>query len=202
MKHYATQCRGVTLIFQTLLHTIEREDRNEDADGRYGAYEEIGMHVTAADLNMDGVQEVILGNTLVDPSGNTLCQATGLEDGYTASADVNGDGQGEVIVVGNGRVGVYDSTCGVVDTWSLAGGGTGGPPTVSDFDADGEVEIGIADADTYTVYERDGQVLWSHPVSDASSHATGSPASLTATARRLLPLFLPFPRFIFCWLSN
>ena len=147
---------------------------NEDAEGRYDAYDEIGMHVTAADLNMDGVQEVILGHTLVDPFGNTLCQATGLEDGYTAPADVNGDGQGEVVVVGNGRVGVYDSTCSVVDTWSLAGGGTGGPPTVSDFDADGEVEIGIADADTYTVYERDGQVLWSHPVSDASSHATGS----------------------------
>lgn len=148
--------------------------KNRDAQARYQAYEEIGMHVTAADLDMDGVQEVILGHTLGDPSGATICQAAGLEDGYAAPADFDGDGEGEVVVVGNGMAGIYDSTCRVAVSWSLAGGGTGGPPTVSDFDADGEVEIGIADADTYTVYERDGQVLWSHPVSDASSHATGS----------------------------
>ncbi|MEC7949124.1 MAG: VCBS repeat-containing protein [Myxococcota bacterium] len=148
--------------------------KNRDAQARYEAYEEIGMHVTAADLNMDGVQEIILGHTLVDPSGATMCQAVGLEDGYAAPADFDGDGDGEVVVVGNGTAGVYDDTCQVSVSWSLAGGGTGGPPTVSDFDADGEVEVGIADADTYTVYERDGQILWSHPVSDASSHATGS----------------------------
>ncbi len=148
--------------------------RNEDAEARFFAYEEIGMHVIAADLNMDGVSEVILGHTLVDPAGDTICQAAGLEDGYTATADFDGDGRGEVVVVGNGLVGVYDSDCQVMASWNLVGGGTGGPPTVSDFDADDGVEIGIADAETYTVYERDGQVLWSHPVSDASSHATGS----------------------------
>ena len=146
----------------------------EDIEARYRAYPDIGMHATAADLNMDGVQEVIIGNTLVDPMGATICQALSLPDGYTAPADFDGDGQGEVVVVGNGVMGIYDSSCGVSASWSLAGGGTGGPPTVSDFDADGEVEIGVADADTYTVYERDGQVLWSHPVSDESSHATGS----------------------------
>ncbi|MBO84264.1 MAG: hypothetical protein CL927_02805 [Deltaproteobacteria bacterium] len=148
--------------------------RNDDAEGRFFAYEEIGMHVTAADLDMDGVSEVILGHTLVDPQGNTICQASGLEDGYTAPADVNADGFGEVVVVGNGVVGVYDHDCRVLSSWTLVGGGTGGPPTISDFDIDGEVEIGVAEAETYTVYERDGTVLWSHPVSDDSSYATGS----------------------------
>jgi hypothetical protein len=147
---------------------------NDDAVARFFAYPQIGMHVVAADLDMDGVSEVILGHTLGDPSGDTICQASELEDGYTAVADFDGDGKGEVIVVGDGLVGVYDSACQVSASWSLVGGGTGGPPTVSDFDADGAVEIGIAEAETYTVYERDGTVLWSHPVTDDSSHATGS----------------------------
>ena len=154
--------------------TGELRGRNDDAEGRFFAYEEIGMHVAAADLNMDGVSEILLGNTLVDPSGATICQAIDLEDGYTAAADFDADGAGEVVVVGNGLVGIYDQNCQVWSSWTLVGGGTGGPPTVSDFDTDGHVEIGIAEAETYTVYESDGSVLWSHPVSDESSHATGS----------------------------
>jgi outer membrane protein assembly factor BamB len=146
----------------------------EGADGRYYAYEEIGMHSMVADLDMDGISEIIVGNMLVDPEGETLCLVEDLQDGFTAAADFDGDGQGEVVVVGNGLVGVYDMDCRVLASWSLEGGGTGGPPTVSDFDTDGQVEIGIADSHTYSVYESDGQVLWSLPVADESSHATGS----------------------------
>ena len=81
---------------------------------------------------------------------------------------------GEVVAVGGGNVRIFDTRCGVVAEWPLSGGGNGGPPTVSDFDADGDPEIGVADASTYSVYEGDGRLLWSMPVKDESSHVTGS----------------------------
>ena len=58
--------------------------------------------------------------------------------------------------------------------WPLQGGGTGGPPTIADYDGDMMPEIGLVDAHAYSVYQPDGTVEWSAPVTDASSHATGS----------------------------
>ncbi|MBK8264691.1 MAG: VCBS repeat-containing protein [Nannocystis sp.] len=77
-------------------------------------------------------------------------------------------------------------------------GGRGGPPTVSDFDGDGQVEFAVAGAYFYTVYDPDcanvvpaqrpggkcerapdmlnmpNGVLWAQPASDWSSNITGS----------------------------
>ena len=96
------------------------------------------------------------------------------EDGFTAAADLDGDGEGEFVVVGDGTVRVFNADCSSVTSWTLRSGGTGGPPTISDFDADGQPEIGVAGAYTYDVYEADGTLLWSAPITDASSHSTGS----------------------------
>ena len=51
---------------------------------------------------------------------------------------------------------------------------SGGPPTIADFDGDGEPEIGVAGLTNYVVFETDGSVLWQQPTIDASSAATGS----------------------------
>ena len=77
-------------------------------------------------------------------------------------------------MVGNQTATIYDTDCTVLNAWALQGGGTGGPPTIADYDGDQAPEIGLVDAATYTVYEPDGSVLWSAPVTDMSSHATGS----------------------------
>jgi hypothetical protein len=141
----------------------------------YPAYLEIGAVGAVVDLDLDGFQEIIAGRTLYDPAGEVICSLSDPEiDGYTAAADLDGDGLGEFVVVGNGRVVVADHDCTWRADWPLLGIGTGGPPTIADFDADGEPEIGIASATHYAVYEPDGTILWSHAVTDASSHATGS----------------------------
>jgi hypothetical protein len=143
-------------------------------EGRYFAYFQIGMHSIASDLDLDGIQEVIAGQTIYDPSGQTVCQGATLDDGFPAAADLDMDGLGEVAIVGNGVLSIMEHDCTVTRVTALAGSGNGGPPTIADFDSDGVPEIGVADAETYSVYEVDGTVLWSATVVDDSSHATGS----------------------------
>ena len=144
-------------------------------EGRFPAYSQVGTHTIAADLDMDGILEVIVGGALLDPNGKERCMVDApLQDGFTAAADFDGDGNGEVVLVGNGSLLVYQTDCTVTATWALEGGGNGGPPTVADFDADGTPEIGVAGATLYSVYEADGSLRWSAPITDASSHATGS----------------------------
>ncbi|MDP6931361.1 MAG: VCBS repeat-containing protein [Myxococcota bacterium] len=143
--------------------------------GRYYAYEEIGYHTIVADLDGDGTQEVVAGNTVYDSSGAVVCElAVDDSDGFPAVADLDGDGLGDFVWVGDGIVRVADAACDLQASWSLEGDGNGGPPTISDFDGDGEPEIGMASGSSYAVYETDGTVLWSVEITDDSSHATGS----------------------------
>ena len=142
--------------------------------GRFVAYAEIGMNSIVTDLNVDGVQELIAGRTVYSPTGNIICQGEGPFDGFAAAADLDLDGFGEFVVVGNEKAVVYDSDCSTLAEWPLQGGGTGGPPTIADYDGDMMPEIGLVDANTYSVYQPSGFVEWSTPVTDESSHATGS----------------------------
>lgn len=141
--------------------------------GRGGAYSEMGSHPAVADLDGDGRPEVLAGRTLYDNKGQPICSVEGA-DGFPGVADLDMDGAGEFLLVADGQVSIHDPDCSALASWTLAGGGHGGPPTIADFDNDGLPEIGIAEAATYSVYEADGTLLWSMPVTDDSSHATGS----------------------------
>jgi hypothetical protein len=59
-------------------------------------------------------------------------------------------------------------------TVSVPGGGSGGAPTVADFDGDGLPEVGVAGLSQYSVFDTDGTLMWSNPTSDFSSSKTGS----------------------------
>jgi hypothetical protein len=128
-----------------------------------------------SDLDGDGRQEILAGSTIYGPDASVICsRVDDTADGFTAAADFDGDGMGDVVIVGNNTAAVMDRNCVESALWLLPGDGNGGPPTVADFDADGSPEIGIATATHYAVYEPDGEMLWSHEVTDSSSHATGS----------------------------
>ncbi|MCK6502250.1 hypothetical protein L6R53_02410 [Myxococcota bacterium] len=142
--------------------------------GRFYAYAEMGTHPVVSDLDGDGRQEVIAGRTVYSSDGSVRCTAGGDHDGFTAVADLDGDGQGEFVLVGAGQVQTFDTDCAPMHAWPLAGGGNGGPPTIGDLDQDGRPEIGLCAAELYSAYEVDGTLIWSQPVSDFSSHATGS----------------------------
>ncbi len=147
----------------------------EDGVGGHPAFVEIGRISSVSDLDGDGQQEILAGQSIYGPDGTLRCSNEDPgSDGFTAPADFDLDGQGEVVVIGNSIATVMSIDCEVSASWTLSGEGNGGPPTVADFDADGEPEIGVATATTYTVYEPDGSELWSIPVADSSSHSTGS----------------------------
>ncbi len=173
-----------------------------------------GAFSVALDVDEDGIVE------LVTPSGTYAwsaptrawvreswyaragCMGAGCGEGQVAVANlgdwlterVRDAGLPEVAVVSSGyvRIDTIDGRT-VFGPVALPGGGTGGPPTVADFDGDGRPEIATAGARAYSVIDpdcaaevpaaraggrcetgnREG-VLWSQPSQDASSNVTGS----------------------------
>ncbi len=165
--------------------------------GSNGDY--LGGISTAADLTGDGYPEIISGNQAWSVSwdqpamGPPTVQLTLLweyigPDGFPAVADLDQDGDPEVVLVGDpapynvldGIIVVLDGAtgqlwCGVDPTdalcqgnpslrtqpISIPGGGRGGPPTIADFDGDGRPEIAVAGGSSYSVYDlnRMGEVV-------------------------------------------
>ncbi|GMV38827.1 MAG: hypothetical protein AMXMBFR64_05430 [Myxococcales bacterium] len=200
---------------------------------------------TLADVDGDGVPEVLQGAILYNNAGVVIADNLGLKSvangPLSVVADVDGDGHRE-LVRGDG-VWQFNGSAWVKEPWSgggtdgfvaladfgtwavpglteplpevvvvsqgtvriqtLAGQvvygpydlpffppaptkGTGGPPTVGDFDGDGSPEVALAGRGSYTVFDPgcagspppfgcwgDG-ILWSVPSQDYSSSVTGS----------------------------
>jgi hypothetical protein len=152
-------------------------------EGTNGSY--TGGIAVAADLTADEYPEIITGArawTVNWQPGPTvmlnLFWDSGRPDGYPAVADLDLDGDPEVVLTSEGEITVLNAFtgalwCGVDETdlqcqgnqnlrtqpIAIPGGGLGGPPTIADFDGDGRPEIGVAGGSSYSVYDlyRDGE---------------------------------------------
>jgi hypothetical protein len=167
----------------------------------------VGNPPVVIDVDSDGRLEYVNGATIMqwdtatrgwvaDPIATTT-QA----GGFVAVADFGlfpGAGSfarnvPEVVVIsaGSARVQTLDGTI-VFGPVALPGGGSGGPPTIGDFDGDGRPEFASAGGSSYTVFDLDclttaiGEtagmcpssrtdgVLWTQRSQDQSSNVTGS----------------------------
>ena len=94
-------------------------------------------------------EQVDRAGAAADETVDHAGEALGLEAGLPAGRpDLVRAGGGDVIVTLN------DGT--VLWQQPMPGGGSGGPPTVADFDGDGLPEVGVADLSKYSVFDTDG----------------------------------------------
>ncbi len=180
------------------------------APSDYASYD-VGIPPVLADLYGDGKVELVNGanvwqfdgktNTWVDVA--TYSQVVPSNPGWAAVADMNpydGKHQPEIAVASGGMLTIYSLDHSVFMNMAVGvPGGGGGPPTIADFDNDGLPEVGLAGANSYTVFDPDCQgtprtggkcisrnhcdffggtcpdyILWTRTTQDHSSNITGS----------------------------
>ncbi|EAY26646.1 FG-GAP-like repeat-containing protein [Microscilla marina] len=142
-----------------------------DGSGSSGAHSgENEPFSVAVDVLADGAcancsgLELVAGNTVysVNVATGTLnaevTAAGGLGDGVTSIADVDNDGDLDGIVVSSGKVYVWDlqTSAQLYSTYTLTSTTKGGRANVANFDADDELEIGVAGKDLYIVLDPTG----------------------------------------------
>lgn len=194
-----------------------------------------------ADMNGDGVAEIVIGNRIVQADGSGYVDATitgtaaivalydvdadpeleligingvanydgttlwqeplwGAESGYVAVADMDLDGDPDVVAtsVTSHQVTVRDAATGTLLAGPveitptadpviaarvaavMAANPTrdpltgGGPPTIANFDDDPEPEFALAGGYAYVIFENDATRRWYEVTEDTSSRATGS----------------------------
>lgn len=138
-----------------------------------------------ADVDLDGVPEILAGPTTYEFRDGVLSidrRRADVPDGFVGVANFDADDFAEIVLVGRGEVRVLNHDGSDLTSWApgsggiaaVPGGGYAGPPTIADMDGDGEVEIGIAGASFYVVFNADGSILWQSPIQDISSQVTGS----------------------------
>ena len=132
---------------------------------------EEGSVAVAADLNGDGELEVVVGNAAYRRDGSALWYNGG-SDGIPAVADMDLDGEPEIIVIGGNRVWTMEAD-GTATGWSDSFSNTNylGPPAIDDLDGDGVPEFVIVGSGEMRAYEWDGSRLWTQMVDDSSGAA-------------------------------
>jgi len=143
------------------------------------------------DYNNDGFMDIITGNEVISGEDCSIVSTApdNRPDGYTAVADLDGDGGLEIVVVANGKLYIDDQiqhnliTPFTIDTpftnWKL-NNPIGGAPTIANFDNNpDDLEIAVAGAEFYRVLKPNlvtGEltVLWEKSTTDKSSRQTGS----------------------------
>lgn len=132
------------------------------------------QYSNVVDLDLDGNPEIVSGGKAYKADGTLLWNA-GL-DGWTAVGNFDADPYPEIVIVAyfSGSAYMLEHTGQVKWGPISIPSGRGGAPTVADVDGDGQPEIGIAAATSYTMFRADGSIKWQAPITDGSSAGCSS----------------------------
>ena len=123
------------------------------------------------DLDGDGQREWLDGSAIRQSNGALICE-TGANEGIPTSADLDGDGDGEILINNEGVLSWYQHDCTLGNTWPHSTGLT--QPLIADIDGDGAVEVVLQTESQLIAYEADGTQIWEQLL------ATASPMGATA----------------------
>jgi outer membrane protein assembly factor BamB len=159
------------------------EDMLFDANGQQlldaGVTQIIAEAPALADLDGDDDMELVFGHVAVHHDGAPY-YSTGLIPGFPAVADLDDDPQPEIVVTNETGIHVleHDGTLKFGDLRPTGVPADGlnwaRPVTVHNFDGDPQSEFAMSSRDFYSVYERDGTLVWSAAVLDESGFAAGT----------------------------
>ena len=128
-----------------------------------------------ADLDLDGVEEVITGNAMYSPDGETLWYDASEWDGMVGVANLDDDEFGEFVAVSNNSVRGVDTDG--TELWGpveISTANIMSPPAIDDLDADGYPEIVVAGGNQLLVLNHDGSVAWKTRATDMSGASGAS----------------------------
>ena len=131
----------------------------EDAESDHSSY----WFPVAADLDGDGVQEVLLRNGVHGHTG-ALRFTCGSNVGgaiFSVPTNIDADPEGEVLVANGETLTLCDDDGTVL--WIQTSPANFGPPATADFDRDGLQEFAISMGDRLALIDGDGTELWSTP---------------------------------------
>ncbi len=113
-----------------------------------------------ADIDLDGVAEVVAGTTVYDgDDGSIETEGTTPPDGWTAIGQFDLDDEAEIVVVHDGQV--YALNHDMTPIWGpIEVDGIGGPPTIADLDGDDQPEVALATSSGPLAIDTDGTVIW------------------------------------------
>jgi len=130
----------------------------------------------AADVDGDGVSEVLCGRQLWRADGTSLFDLATPDDLVaTTFVDRDVDGTPEILVVDlYANLALLAPDGREIATYAGSPRAVFSAPCVADIDGDGDPEIGVAHGTRFEVYDGDLDPLWTAPISDSSGDASCS----------------------------
>jgi hypothetical protein len=127
-----------------------------------------------ADIDLDGQEELVVGNAVYNIDGSTKWVQPSYDDGMISIANLDSDPEAEILAISWSSIRAMDTDGQIL--WgptTIPGANILSTPAVADLDGDGMPEIVVAGGNTLWTMNHDGSVLWSAPVTDESG-ATGA----------------------------
>ena len=127
-----------------------------------------------ADLDLDGEEEVVVGNAIYAMDGSAIWSDPSGDDAMIAIANMDSDPEGEFIAVSWNTYRVHDTDGSIL--WgptAINKGNILSVPAVADLDLDGMPEFVVAGGNELRVVNHDGSILWTAKAHDESG-ATGA----------------------------